>query len=200
MENHVMNKFCFVCLVYCMSYGYSEAAVIDFESFTPGTEVTNQLSGLGIEFSSDGIPGATQVTNILDMGGSSVLGPNGPAPYNGGTLFLEFSTPVYVVSSDLVNVKIVSIDIQLFDSASNLIDTISGTTSWSYISAVPVSRVQLDGHYFSNGTPNGWAIDNLSFSNVPAVPLPAAVWLLLSGLGVLTVTIGKNRVARNYSA
>jgi len=192
-----MNKFCYVCIVYCMAIGCSEAALIDFESFTPGTEVTSQLSGLGIEFSSDGIPGATQVTNILDMGGSRVLGPNGPAPYNGGTLFLEFSAPVYAVSSDLLNVKIAPVDIQLFDSASNLIGTASGTTSWSYASAVPVSRVQLDGHYFSNGTPNGWAIDNLSFSNVPAVPIPAAGWLLLSGLGVLVRMVRRNRVAKN---
>jgi hypothetical protein len=34
----------------------------------------------------------------------------------------------------------------------------------------------------SNYTPSGVLYDNISFSSAPAVPIPGAVWLMMSGL------------------
>ena len=191
--------------VACALQGSARAArVIDFETFpngspvAPGSQVTNEFSPWGVTFDSVRAAGATQVTTVIahvpTTSGANSLGPGGPPSNVGGTLILLFNPAVVSVGSAVIDDQFV-VEITARDAAGNVVGSTASTVAggpgdyWSLAHAGGIARVEMSGGFFPGGAPDGWAIDDLTFGQVPE---PAGVLALI---GALALTLARRRRA-----
>ncbi|MHC4441002.1 MAG: hypothetical protein ACYTBZ_04965 [Planctomycetota bacterium] len=173
--------------------------MIDFETFPDGTivparaEITNQYASIGITFDSVYETGSTQITTIVAYlptpSGTNCLMPNGPAPSLGGTLILEFSIPVIYIEAIFVDDN-KPVQITSYDASWNVLKTTSSDGIANSLDLVGlsdeqsgISYVHMEGKTLDYGLPDGWGIDNLSFTPIPE---PAtALFFALGCLGLI---------------
>ena len=174
----------------------SNANTINFDDtgapslFVNTVPLTNLYTGHGVTFS--GIDGA----------GGSILNQSSNFGFNAhsGTDFLAFNTFAGTGYQELVsfdtavdNVSIWAISIfinsnflmEAFNANDELVDSYSyvlAPSSWtqSVVTGANISKVRL-----TLGQANYFAYDDLEYSPVSSVPVPAALPLMLSGLGML---------------
>ena len=158
--------------------------------FVDTTPLTNLYAGQGVTFS--GIFGA----------GGSILNQNGNFGFNAhsGTDFLGFNTEVGTGFQELIsfdtavnNVSIWSNSVftgsnflmEAFNASNELVNAFSYNTtgpSWvqSVVTGADIFKVRL-----TASQAQYYAYDDLDYTPASAVPLPAALPLMLSGLGLL---------------
>ena len=157
-----------------------------------GAEITAQYASWGVTFDSVRAPGATQVTNVIDFLATpslpNYLSPGGPSPYNGGTLILDFSVPVLYVGSYFIDDQF-PVQVTAYDSGGGVVGSTSSDGSnigfdwWDLSYAPGIAKVEMAGGYWTYPTsPDGWGIDDLTYSVSPA---PGAI--LLGSIGVSLV-------------
>jgi PEP-CTERM motif len=196
-----------------LSVGLVKAAtVITFEDLAEGATLSNQYSALGVTFSPNAFTGANSnstsqpwatntnmiITGIdLGAGGTPVLSSgkllhsfNGYLNENGDPSFLAtFSNPINFFSADFVGVFTPG-DVTLVAYNGSVI---IGTSVVAAASCAPTCQTTLS---FSAPsitkiavTPGSFAdwvgVDNITFTQVTAVPEPSEVAMMMSGLGVL---------------
>jgi hypothetical protein len=181
------------------------SVLIDFEAFPDGTtplnemEVTTQFASLGVTFGSIHLPEASQISTLIGyvptVSGFNALGPNGVAPNIGGTLILTFATPVTQVGSYFIDDQL-PVHVTAFDTMMNIAGTATsdvtsvGFDQWQISSASGISRVEMAGGYFAGNSPDGWLVDDLSFT---AVPEPTPIGLLfVAVIGLVCFGFPKN--------
>lgn len=188
----------------------ANSAVISFNEFAQGTIIDDEYTNLGALFSSSSVNSAQIVdaTGDASIPSSSVVslpsGPNGlrilDSPDWDDKLIVEFvnpSDPTLFVFMTSVSFSYVSDDasagsILAYDFSGNLIESafssVGGSSTDSIqqyetlaVSALQIWSVEIDG--FADVI-----IDQITFDNVQAVPLPASIWLfgvaLLGMLGI----------------
>lgn len=172
----------FATMLTVLSTGAVSAATFDFTSLTDGTEVTNQFTGFTASLEGTtinptivtvGVPGGTQ-TGLINASS-----PAGPA-FN---LAFDFDEAVTNLQVDYVGENIP------FDITLTFADSSTSTTT------IPFDGDLFDIDTFVAGVSNITRLEfsdlagselllvtELRFDNVSAVPVPAALPLLLTGL------------------
>lgn len=169
---------------------HADEFFIDFETLPNGaevlggTEVIDQYAEWGIVFDAVTQNGAQQTTDIIDFldtpSAVNMLAPGGPQPFHGGTLILNFTVPVFEAGAFFVDDGFV-VDVFAYDASDMVVDTdqsdgnASGFDEWSVSHGAGIVRVEL----VSRNIIDGWGIDDLSYTQVPA---PGAVALLALGV------------------
>jgi hypothetical protein len=106
------------------------------------------------------------------------LSPNGGQAI-GGTLLLHFPIAVSEVSSLFIDDQL-PVTVTAFNTRSEIVGTAVSNPNlfdgWGISSPSGISRVELAGGYFAFGIPDGWGIDNLTFTPVPE---PSSILLLV---------------------
>lgn len=164
--------------------------LIDFETFPDGspvaggTEIINQYQPVGVTFGSVCATGATLVTNIINfvttVSSPNSLVPCGPAPKNGGTMILTFTTPVTDFSVSVVDDQF-PVQVTAFNQAGAQVGQTQSDGSnvccdqVRLASAGGIKVVRMVGGFFSPDQPDGWAIDNLGFTPLSVCPLLATI-------------------------
>ena len=159
--------------------------------FVQTSPLTNTYSGLGVNFS--GVDGV----------GGSILNKSGNFGFNAlsGTDFLAFNTAVGTgniqrisFDSAVSNVSIwaagSATSMKAFDSTGSLVSlsSILYSNAWQQLSVIAseISYVEL------TGVNSSFAYDNLEFK-VSAVPVPAALPLMASALGIFGISRRRNK-------
>lgn len=177
--------------------------LIDFETYpdgsqiTAGTAITDQFTSWGITFDLVPPSAATQLTYVSNdlptVSPNNFLAPGGPKPNLGGTLILNFSTPVIDVGSFFIDDQR-EVAVTAFDTNLDPVTTVYsdgnpiGFDSWSISHSLGISRVELVGGILSQlwdwegniieTTYDAWGIDDLSYTQIPE---PASLLLLALG-------------------
>ncbi len=171
---------------------HAQAASIDFGAGIGGPStghiiLTNQLSSLGVTFST------TNVGGVHWWGGDYSWSPGRYSITAGGLGSPQFIDPIQVDFSTTVNQASIrgfdgggdidTLILNAYDSLDNLLDTDSITNSFaapgwiaSVFSTTDISYITFEVSVSSGA---GLLFDDLNFS---AVPVPGAVWLFGSGL------------------
>lgn len=167
------------------------ALIIDFEDLTDSTPVTNQYSGLGVDFS-----GATVLTAGISLNEFEF------PPYSGTNVVFDESGPIIATFSTLMLdvsgyfTYLMPVTITAYDSSNNIVDTItssffsnmalSGDSGSSPNEFLQVAYTGGISWIEIAGDPSGGSFTMDNFGGTP-VPEPATILLLGSGLGGLMV-------------
>lgn len=179
------------------------ATVVNFDDLLGGdcnqcgTVVTDQYSSLGVIFEDPSYPdGATVQTNLV-FGIPNATAPNALFVFQGGSLSsvpadpfrLLFSQPVNRVGFDYASSADSYLQLSGYDSANNLIETLTFTGSPAPIglggfagieSSTGIARLDVSYHPFSDPARTyNFSIDNVRFE---AVPEPSTY--VLTGIGL----------------
>ena len=207
MHKRVFRVCAPVLLICAVGNAHAASVLIDFETFpdsspvSAGTEITNQYASLGVIFSSTNTSsGATLMTNIHDFvsttSPSNFLAPGGPAPNNGGTLLLDFTTLVAEVGSFFIGDQF-SVEVTAYDQNNAVVGMAASDgsrlpfDSWQIDYAAGISRVEMVGGFFGPDIPDGWGIDDLSY-----VQVPEPTTLALAAIGLMRVACCRRRAGR----
>ncbi|MEM6373988.1 MAG: VPLPA-CTERM sorting domain-containing protein [Pseudomonadota bacterium] len=158
--------------------------LIDFEDQTEFRLITNQYQSQGVVFSSDGDPFSPPFVNVTDT--NNFLGDNGRFTTGTFNIRADFTAPVSDVRVDVHSTGGTSVIATLFDAMNNVLttQTTRATTFGDYVS-LNLGGTDVAYAIFVTPEPTRRAviIDNLQFSTAAPVPLPAAGFMLLAGLG-----------------
>jgi hypothetical protein len=162
------------------------ATTIDFEGFSDSTFLTNQISGL--TFSNALVLTAGISLNELEFpphSGSNVVSDNS------GPITILFNAPENQVAGYFTYAS--ALTLQAFDASNNLLSTATSLFGSNFVSSghSPNEFLSLSGAGITKvtitGDPGGlsFVLDDLSFTGSAATPVPAALPLFASGLGVM---------------
>ena len=190
-----------MCLFTCLFTGAANAALIDFDNLPGGgtlaanSILTTQYSSLGVTFS------ATENSSTVS---SSVI--NTFTPFS-GNYWANTTSGVFGPRHDVLSIMFdnaaenvswltqsyggSSITFNAFDSASNLLETISTTGDWINTSFASSGIYRIDALQPNDGW--GWGLDNLSFDGSVSVPEPASIALI--GLGLAGIGFSRKKKA-----
>ncbi|QIE40536.1 VPLPA-CTERM sorting domain-containing protein [Rhodobacteraceae bacterium SC52] len=102
-----------------------------------------------------------------------------------GALSILFSTVTDVFGLEVVGANSGTFTVAFFDTVGSLLDSITQTATNGFF-GFRSSSADIAGVSITNDDPAGLAYDNVTFnSNVSSVPLPAALPLMVAGLGAL---------------
>ncbi len=168
----------------------AQAATINFDSLSSGDLVDNAFVGLGVTFedavvsnTSGTSPGATSPNTIVHAVDGIVVSPSDP-------IIAIFSSAVTGVSVAGFDVGPDGIVLNAFDAqvGGSLVDTAQSSVFGDNIILTVLNpnilRVELS-KLSSDSPGDGVSFDNFVFEPVSAVPLPAALPLFGTGLGIL---------------
>lgn len=179
------------------------AATVDFDSFAPGTDLTNQtFNGVTLEPNTTGpllvITGSSGVRYPLSpSSGANVLSPGGnDGSLENDGLIITFATPVQFAGLDIVfDVPDGAsfVDISFFDSTGGLLGSYSsipapsGAPGYQFMGMVSdypnIARIVIS-EYDPTAMDDNVAYDSLTYS-LQAIPEPSTYLLLASGLAVI---------------
>ena len=186
-----------VCLLACLLAGTANAELIDFDTLPGGgalaanSILTNQYSSLGVEFS------ATEKKKTVSSAAVNSYRPlsgnywanttSGDFRKRHDVLSMTFQYGVENVSWMTNSFGSKSIAFKAYDSASNLLETISISGDWIATAFTSSGIYRIDALQPRNNW--AWGLDNLSFDKVAAVPAPGTIALL----GLAMAAIGFTR-------
>jgi hypothetical protein len=174
---------------------------IDFEGVTSFDPVGSLYEGLGVTFGLDAIgyrtsdvsiSGAPSPLGVMSPlnGGNAALSANPVTSFIGTIAFFYSSLEATTVSvwsgANGTGTKLGTIDLAANASSDGCIDAVFCHWNEASLSFAGAARSIM----FGDAT-GGPAIDNITLN---AVPLPAAVWLLLSALGGFGTILRRKRV------
>lgn len=178
-----------ICAVsFMLVLGVSEADVIDFETYSDGDTLTNQV--LGITFSNATVMSAGISLNDFEFppwSGSNVV------IDDGGVLVINFTAPIYEVGGFFTYAS--RLTFSAYDAGFNFISSSFSAFSENYISSgnspnefLGVSSLGGISRVIVAGDPGGssFVLDDLTFTRfapvVSPVPEPGTLPMLMAGL------------------
>ena len=170
-----------------MVANHALAGTINFESETLGSKGNSHTitadDGIDVTFAAPGtginvrtlpaaFPNPNQVLSTL------------PSDTQPMTITFEtgFSTDFVQITNHINGTHTTEVDVIVgtaFDIFNNIVDTQTNSNTLHILQGLGIVRVE----YVSLPSSSGYVIDNFTFNNSQAVPVPAAAWLGLSLLG-----------------
>lgn len=175
-----------VALSFLFVSGTSTATTIDFESFTNGQVLTNQISGLTFQYAT--ILSAGQSLNEIDYpphsGSNVVVNTN-------SLLSIDFATPVTSIQAYLTYNQ--ALFMMIFDANNVAVGQDSSNFAANYATLGQGSPNELFSLSYASGfnrvvfsalpsASGSFVIDDLSFTSLNRVPEPTSLALVLIGL------------------
>ena len=192
----IMKKLVAICiLLVLMSTGAANAAfTLTFDELPTQSVDGLSYNGITFGFKVGGNPSTDATYNAIGPGTLTYLQDPTLEGTTAGILILDFATPTdqlqFGVALNSYNAVTMGYAVRLYDPSYALIGVYSGNTSplvlWSEgqftYSGTPVIRAVIG---FNDWIANQFAVDNLTFNPVSAVPAPGAVLLGSIGLGLV---------------
>jgi hypothetical protein len=171
----------------------ASAAMIDFSSSTPASVITNKYNDKGVNFSLSTITGGHYTSAVIDsFGNDQTTGLFNTFNYN-SSIIATFTANVHAVSfTSIIDSPLTMTALNAFGASIGAVTISGGAEIGRFSSDTAIAKL-----VFLNDSGTGYkgrsdltAISSLSFTTTE-VPLPASLWMFISGLAGLAWKQGR---------